>query len=77
MNASSNHPTRVRSLASAQLAAAIGVLISQALTMQRSLKSPAISDFIGIGVCWVLLPILVTLAWFKWRDSKFTASGDA
>ncbi len=77
MNASSNHPTYAPRLASAQLAAAIGIIISQALTMQRSLKSPGISDYVGIGVCWVLLPILVTLAWFKWRDSRFTSSGDA
>ncbi|NMC05431.1 MAG: hypothetical protein GYA24_09475 [Candidatus Lokiarchaeota archaeon] len=74
----SNHPRRSAwRLGYAQLAVAIGIIIPQALTMQRSLKSPAISDFIGIGACWMALPILVSLAWFKWRDSRFTANGDA
>ncbi|MEX2718979.1 MAG: hypothetical protein Q6370_022010 [Candidatus Sigynarchaeota archaeon] len=77
MNRSSIPQSHARHLASAQLAAAIGILVPQALTMQRSLKSPGIFDYIGIGVCWVLLPILVTLIWFKWRDSKFTTYGDA
>ncbi|MBN2153460.1 MAG: hypothetical protein JW839_18540 [Candidatus Lokiarchaeota archaeon] len=77
MDASSNNPTRSPRLAGAQLAAAIGILIPQALTMQRSLKSPGVSDYVGIVVCWVLLPIVVTLVWFKWRDSRFTANGDA
>jgi hypothetical protein len=77
MNASINHPSPKPFLASAQLVAVIGIIIPQALTMQRSLKSPGISDYVGIGVCWILIPILVTLAWFKWRDSRFTTSGDA
>jgi len=57
------------------LSAAISILVSQALTLQRSLKYPGVLDWVAIIILWLLVPVLISLLWFKFPRSNFTILG--
>ncbi|MFX0100312.1 MAG: hypothetical protein ACFFCS_12085, partial [Candidatus Hodarchaeota archaeon] len=58
------------------LVAGIGILVPQALTLQRSLRHVATLDWIIIGLLWIIVPALISFLWIRYPRWAFTRFGD-